>query len=298
LLRQGFDLSKQYLSVRFAGESAADAGGPHVEFHTLCMRNFHQAPDLFGSVTSTCFSGSPQYCMENMYFIIGQLVGVSIITTGRGPECLHELIVKQLFNQKIPTEVPEYYFNDFEKYVKQINEGNFDILYDLNITPSNQLETDKRLFLISFVLLKSSYAIQQFRDGLASIDDKMVHPDSYSLMQQFLQSNNKPMQLEELLTLFNYKRECDPESNKWRAIDDTICEFELFLNEISSSAVLDRFDVVLTLRDVLFFLSGYDTIPPHGMPKKDRCLLYRRKAITRSFNLWLNCDYSINKSRF
>lgn len=178
ILRQDFDLSKHLLNVRFAGESAADDGGPYVQFLTLCMRHFDQAPDLFGSPSSIYFSGSPQNCMENLYYVLGQLVGVSIITTGRGPECLHELIVKQLFNQEIPTEVPEYYFIGFEEYVKQIHEGKFDILYDLNITPSNQLETDKRLFLISFILLKPSYAIQQFRDGLASIDDEMVHPDS------------------------------------------------------------------------------------------------------------------------
>lgn len=50
LLLQNFDLKRHILNIRFAGEAAADVGGPYREFLTSCMKNFHLLNvETFGS---------------------------------------------------------------------------------------------------------------------------------------------------------------------------------------------------------------------------------------------------------
>ena len=44
---QTFDLAEEHISVYFAGEPGADAGGPMKEFLTLCMKKMHQIADVF-----------------------------------------------------------------------------------------------------------------------------------------------------------------------------------------------------------------------------------------------------------
>ena len=83
IYRQHFDLSKQSLNVRFAGEAAADLGGPLSEFLTLCMQNFHLIPEVTGSVSNVYFHVKPQSCIDKRYFFILILFSILITVNDR-----------------------------------------------------------------------------------------------------------------------------------------------------------------------------------------------------------------------
>ena len=136
IFRQKFDLRVHAMKIRFAGEPGADAGGPLSEFLTLCMRNFWISPTVFGSRVNVCFKDSPVSYIDQHYFILGQLTAVSIITVGRGPECLNELVVLRLFEQSIPDEISPSCSAELDHYLQRINEGDNDILFEHNISPS------------------------------------------------------------------------------------------------------------------------------------------------------------------
>ena len=68
IFKQSFDLSKQKIKIRFAGEPGADAGGPYREFLTLCMKHFPLLSDLFFAAdTALCFKAAPEKIMRDYY---------------------------------------------------------------------------------------------------------------------------------------------------------------------------------------------------------------------------------------
>ena len=50
-------------------------------------------------------------------------------------------------------------------------------------------------------------------------------------------------------------------------IDSALCDFQIFLTQVDNGEIKDHFGHLLTLRDVLFFFTGFDRIPAYGMLK-------------------------------
>ena len=99
LLKQTFDLNQENILVRFAGEAAADFGGPLREFVTLAMATFSRIPGIIsGDSNSIGLKMIPEYLIKNQYFKLGQIIGLSILTIGRCPECFNLMLVKKIFN--------------------------------------------------------------------------------------------------------------------------------------------------------------------------------------------------------
>ena len=97
--RQKIDFREHNINVTFAREAAADAGGPHYEFLTLCMRNFSSHPVIYGTQNNVFFRNSPLDCLSKTYFTLEQLMALSIMKIGRGSECLNDIIVLNLFQK-------------------------------------------------------------------------------------------------------------------------------------------------------------------------------------------------------
>ena len=55
LQKQNIDFREHNINVIFAGETAADTGGPHYEFLTWCMRNFSSHPVVYGTQNNAFF---------------------------------------------------------------------------------------------------------------------------------------------------------------------------------------------------------------------------------------------------
>ena len=60
---------------------------------------------------------------------------------------------------------------------------------------SKDKDESKRLFAISFIILKHFGAINQFKMGLKSINEKFIHTDNYKIMQYFLQNKGNVLTL-------------------------------------------------------------------------------------------------------
>jgi len=108
LFRQKFDLSHQEVQVRFAGESAEDAGGPLREFLTLCMQRIMRTGLFSGNERVVCFEMSTEALLEKRYCKLGQIVALSILYNGRGPECFHPAIVRSLYGIDQPDKIEPY----------------------------------------------------------------------------------------------------------------------------------------------------------------------------------------------
>jgi len=265
--RQKFDLSKHSICVRFAGEAAADLGGPLSEFLTLCMRNVHIAPEIAGTNCNAYFHVKPESIINSRYFTLGQLTATSILTNGRGPECLNELVVSHLFQQPLPTSIPKSCQDEIKIYLEMIENGENDPLYENNILPNENLDVAKHQFAINHFLIKPGGAIHQFKEGIMSVSPKMMDPTYYNSLKDFFQNEQK-LSVDKFFELFNFIKDGEDGSNVRNQIENIICDFEIFLSSIASGDVKDRDGKAISLSDILFLLTSMDRIPPFGLCKK------------------------------
>ena len=103
LFRQTLNVREHDIKVRFAGETAADYGGPLREILTLAMQRFCDISSIVtGNQNSVHFKMIPDRIVKNHYNLLGQLVGLSILDIGRGPESFNQLIFQSIY--KIPCD--------------------------------------------------------------------------------------------------------------------------------------------------------------------------------------------------
>ena len=78
--KQTFDLSKEELNVRFVGEASSDNGGPFREFLCQAMKLLPEINCMFFRKKKLiCFTNHPSSVISNHYFVVGQLVGLSML---------------------------------------------------------------------------------------------------------------------------------------------------------------------------------------------------------------------------
>ena len=237
IFRQTFDLAEENISVYFAGEPGADAGGPMRKFLTLCMKKIHQIADMFfGNQSNIFFKLNPKCMVKNYYYKLGQSAGFAICNIGRGPECFHPIVVKALFNKDVLelNVIPEIDDLDLKSVLEKIDHGVYDDLHDMSVGPSKDKDESKRLFTISFTILKHFGAINQFKMGLKSINEKFVHTDNYKIVQYFLQNKGNILTLKQLMDILKYHNDHDVGSILHNQVVDAICDFEIFLAGVSN----------------------------------------------------------------
>ena len=264
LLKQTFDLSQENILVRFAGEAAADLGGPLREFLTLAMATFSRIPGIiFGDSNSIGLKLIPEYLIKNQYFKLGQIIGLSILTIGRGPECFNLMLVKSIFNVHFGDVLPAFTDGFLSEKIEKIQNGDKNELYEYEILPSENTERDIRVFILAYVILKNSSAIEQLTRGLGSIHKSFIARESCNLMKTFLMESKNEVSVDQFLGLIEFKRDCEPNSNEWNIIRNLECDFELFVAALANKEIPEK-----TLSDFLFLLTGYEKVPPFGLHKK------------------------------
>ena len=213
------------------------------------------------------FRNSPLDCLPKTYFTLGQLTALSIMKIGRGPECLKDIIVLKLFEQDLPERLPASCFQEFENSINQIGNSEYDILLDLNIVPVKDNAVNKRRFIVTRTLIEPVSGIQKFKNGLLSIAPTILNLSNYSIMKDLFVALTVQIDIQSILKFFVFKREVEEGSNEKRVIDNALCDFQIFLTQVDNGEIKDRLGHVLTLRDILFFFTGFDRIPAYGMPK-------------------------------
>ncbi|XP_057300474.1 uncharacterized protein LOC130632632 [Hydractinia symbiolongicarpus] len=277
LLRQNFDLSSEKIAIRFAGEPGADAGGPLREFYSLSMRRFTTIPGVFfGDDKGICFKLMPDGVLKKVYYKLGQLTGASIIHVGRGPECFSELIFNALYDLPYPDKITPINDAEFKYKLDKIESGENEDLLDLNIVPVPDIEQNKQVFSISYLVMKNRAAISQFGEGLKSICPEFMLQSNCHTMKAFLLPDEKILTLDELLVILCFHNVEEIGSNLHRDISNAICDCELFLADVANG----NYDEI-SLKDILFLFTGMDKIP--------------RKGLDKNIDIFFNCDFNFPK---
>jgi len=271
LFRQNFDLNHHEINVRFAGEAGSDDGGPLREFLTIAMRNFSQSGLLFGANNSLAFQVNPEAILQKRFYKIGQLVALSVLLNGRGPENIHPAVVRTLYNMEQPEKVEDIEDAFIKDDIESIKSGNYNCIYDFNILPSGKTTEELiRLYMI-VALIQSKYsAIEQFRDGMNSVTANILHPDNYQLVRPLLEHRKIEYAFEDFISIIEYPQvvTCDTGSNNMGILRKCIAEFELLLLNVGQGNVELEEGKPLRYTDLLFFVSGCDRIPAYGFDKK------------------------------
>ena len=97
---------------------------------------------------------------------MGQFFGLSILNVGRRPKCFNKLIIQSIFKIPCDEELPEIEDSELEEKLHNINQINLDALYEEGICPTGNVNKNKRLLTISFIVLKNYETIDQFKSGL------------------------------------------------------------------------------------------------------------------------------------
>lgn len=206
-----------------------------------------------------------------MYYTLGQLVGCSIVTLGRGPEALHPIIVRELFN--IPQPFNLEFVDDglVNQTLLNIDNDNYDALYDLSISPAGKSKEElKNIYILTAVVLSKSAAITQFKEGMSSIAEQLVQKRSFNILQPLMEDCHQPYSFGAVVELINYPQaeEFEIGSNLYSRLRDAITQMELLLVAIEANDVQLEEERALGFEDFLFFITGTDRIPPHGFQKK------------------------------
>ena len=90
---------------------------------------------FFGEKNSICFTNDPASVIGNHYFVVGQLVGLSVLKINRDPECIQPAVVRAMFNIEQPLELETVEDEMLNSIIDSNEKGNFDALLDANIKP-------------------------------------------------------------------------------------------------------------------------------------------------------------------
>ena len=127
---------------------------------------------------------------KKFYYNLGD--DFAICNIGRGPECFHLLVVETFFNKNVLELNSILEIDDLElkSVLEKIDHGIYDDLNNMLICPSKDKDKSKLLFTISFTTHKHFGAINQFKMGLQSINERFVIKNNYKIMQHFLQNKD------------------------------------------------------------------------------------------------------------
>ena len=93
---------------------------------------------LFGASRYAFFSSFPAHISAKRYILLGQICARSILHIGRGPSCLHPLLVKAIFEHSLDVPI---HLNQFEGdllyKIKQLESDDNTSLIDANVVPTN-----------------------------------------------------------------------------------------------------------------------------------------------------------------
>ena len=157
--------------------------------------------------------------------------------------------------------------------LKEIGNKNYDCLLEMNISPYGKNSDDEliRTYLIAYLIHSKFAAIDQFASGIRSISKNILHCSNLTNMKKMLQYQQVDYDFNQMISLITFKQIADKEneegSNKAENICECISEFELFLINVDTRQIMLEENRPLTYKDLLFFITGSDRIPPYGFGK-------------------------------
>ena len=119
------------------------------------------------------------------------MVGLSVLKTSRGPECIQPTVVRAMFNIKQPLKLETVQDEMLNSIIDSIKKRNFDALLDASINLLGKLAKELiQLYYLCHVILTKFDAIEQFKLGITSIYPGFCGTASYEAMRIFLETNS------------------------------------------------------------------------------------------------------------
>ena len=273
--------------VIFVGEGAVDDGGPFGEFLRFSMQNLPKLCRMvFGEENRLFFTASPVDVADKCYYKLGQLSALSILTLRRGPHCFHDKLVDAIFSNVEGIKVNDA---SFLETMKQIDEGNFDLLFSAGIAPVD-IEKAKKLYAVHYATLSRYAAITDFRSGVESISKFII--ENYPYFRAFFLISNLNISVCDMINLFSYNFNGETGSTRQVMEDEAMVELEFLVNYLNNGVVKD-----LSLRDLLVFVTGSDVIPPFEFQKKIDVYFEESDQLAKSSTCALNFYISCKNTR-
>ena len=162
-------------------------GGPLREFFTLTMKRFPDIPTLIlGKAGNVFLKMMPESFRKGDYYLLGQLVGMSIIKIGKGPECFSASFLKAMYHLPFVDDDIEIEDAELMEKVKKLENGDPSELVDFDIPLTGDIAASKKNLVASFLILKNFSAIEQTSKGLGSIDHTFTDVANLEYMEFFL----------------------------------------------------------------------------------------------------------------
>ncbi|XP_011406870.1 PREDICTED: uncharacterized protein LOC105314410 [Amphimedon queenslandica] len=276
------------LNVQFIGEDAHDAhdaGGPSREFFRLVLKHMCEDGNLFaGSTTERTLVHNVLALESKDYYIVGQLISLSLIYGGPAPHFFSPSVVAYLLNEPLTTSmVNEIADIDLLSSIKKLmdtsckeemqellDSDNFSFRFDVGVNvPSCSLNfEDKDQIVLAFIKSHLIYSckgeLDQLKEGLECLGVLKLLQDYPKLMRPLLMSSGKKqLNATELLNLFTIVWS-PVGSNARESEESVIYAWTNYVHDCAGAGHKVNDNIVITLEKILTFISGSDTVPPMG----------------------------------
>ena len=172
------------------------------------------------------------------------------------------LIFQFSFNIPYDEELPEIEDSELEEKLKNIDQGNLDALYKEGIYPTGNVNKNKRLLTMSFIVLKNNGAIEQFISGLGNVDRTSTLKENSDKMKRFLMPVHYQLTLEHFLHNINVLKNGEEGPNAHRISENLACDLEIFFAAVANGEMNG-----ISLEDILYLFTSLRKIPPFGLHK-------------------------------
>ncbi|XP_078792879.1 G2/M phase-specific E3 ubiquitin-protein ligase-like isoform X1 [Oryzias latipes] len=250
-------------------------GGPKREFLSLLMRRLNQRPIFDGPPESRYLVYNSTASRDNEYRLAGQMIAVSIVHGGPGPNFLSKDLVSYMSGQSSFNSSVEDIKDEVIGTVLQeiLNASSLESLQDLMLRHSTMLQTagcfksvaslqEKhsvvREYLRWYIIERNHSAIERFKDGLNCLDFLTALQQYPAVMAPLLCHVDKRLSALDIENLFKPDLS-EAGSNKRNQEERTISFWADYLLDCEES------DSVITLEDIFMFATGVSGIPPAGL---------------------------------
>ncbi|XP_039465100.1 G2/M phase-specific E3 ubiquitin-protein ligase-like [Oreochromis aureus] len=255
-------------------EEGLDTGGPRREFLTLLMGTLRNRPIFDGPPESRYLVYNSRAARQDEYFLEGKMIAVSIVHGGPAPHFLSKNLVNHITgNQSFSATVEDVQDEEITKVLHQVLKAESEeSLHNLILQNSTIFQTagclrnvkpcEKQAFVEEYlrwyILERNQSVIQQFKDGLESLNFLSALQQHSSVLAPLLCFSAKALTASELESMF--RPDLSPAgSNKRHKEVLTLGFWADYLLDCEEKAT------AVCLEDLMMFATGLTAVPPAGM---------------------------------
>ncbi|XP_055004164.1 G2/M phase-specific E3 ubiquitin-protein ligase-like isoform X1 [Boleophthalmus pectinirostris] len=277
---ENYDLLVKFSDDAGRFEECVDTGGPKREFLSLLMKELNKRPIFDGPVESRYLVYNTTAIRGDEYYFAGQMIALSIVHGGPGPNFLSEDLVSFISGKSsFKSSVADITDEEIGKVLREIqNAASLENLRDLLAENSAMLQTAgcfryvKSLeekdtivkdYLWWFIIDRNHAAIDRFKAGLATLQFLTALQQHPSVLTDVLCHVNKRLTAAEVEHMF--QPELSPNGSNRKVQEDKTMSF--WADDLLDC---EENNTLVSLEELFMFATGVPRVPPAGMDPKPR----------------------------